>query len=80
MSGIKEGDFVDVRMVAVAINDRGDVVVRHPDARAVHQFTVAAHQVQHYEPRSPEAIAADVVCASYGSVAPLQRRGSNGHR
>lgn len=63
---VNAGDYVDVRMIAVAVAPCGDVTVRLPGAVAVHQFTVAAHQVRHHEPRSPEAIAADVVCSSYG--------------
>ena len=73
MSDIKPGDYVDVRMVAVDVaSDR--LVVRLPDQSAVHQFTIGRHQVQHTAPRSPEAIAADAVCASYGGVAPLADR------
>lgn len=73
MTDIKAGDFVDVRMVAVAV-DGNKVVARLPSQSAVHQFTIGRHQVQHTTPRSPEAIAADVVCASYGGVAPLNDR------
>ena len=62
---VKAGDYVDVRMIAVGLTPSGDVIVRLPCASAVHQFTVAAHQVQNTEARSPEAIAADVVCSSY---------------
>ena len=73
MTEIKAGDFVDVRMVAVVVD--GDVVaVRLPQKSAVHQFTIGRHQVQHTEPRSPEAIAADAVCASYDGLAPLNQR------
>lgn len=73
MSEIKPGDFVDVRMVAVDVaSDR--LVVRLPSQSAVHQFTIGRHQVQHTAPRSPEAIAADAVCASYSGVAPLADR------
>jgi hypothetical protein len=46
MSAIKPGDYVDVRMVAVGLNSRGDVIVRHPESHAVHQFVVEAHRVQ----------------------------------
>jgi hypothetical protein len=73
VSDINPGDYVDVRMVAVDVaGDR--IVVRLPDQSAVHQFTIRRHQVQHTAPRSPEAIAADAVCASYGGVAPLADR------
>lgn len=71
---VKAGDFVDVRMVAVGLTDRGDVLVRLPSATAVHQFTVEAHQIQNAEPRSPEAIAADAVCATYGAHGLQDRR------
>ena len=72
MRDIKPGDFVDVRMVAVS-TDGNRVGVRLPAQSAVHQIMIAAHQVQNVEPRSPDAIAADVVCSSYDNVAPLRR-------
>lgn len=74
MSNVKPGDFVDVRMVAVGLTQGGNVIVRLPDERAVHQFTVDAHQIQNTEPRSPEAIAADAVCATYGAHGLQDRR------
>ncbi|WIG52498.1 MAG: hypothetical protein OJF48_003417 [Afipia sp.] len=74
MSNVKPGDFVDVRMVAVGLTPSGDVVVRLPDASAVHQFTVEAHQIQNTEQRSPEAVAADAVCATYGAHGLQDRR------
>jgi hypothetical protein len=73
MTDIKPGDFVDVRMIAVAA-DGDRVVARLSTSSAVHQFTIGRHQVQHTETRSPEAIAADAVCASYGGVAPIYDR------
>jgi len=74
MSEIKPGDYVDVRMIVVGDDHFDRLVVRLPDKSAVHQFTIGRHQVQHTESRSPEAIAADAVCASYGGVAPLADR------
>ena len=74
MSDIKPGDYVDVRMVAVETDSFDRLVVRLSSQSAVHQFTIGRHQVQHTAPRSPEAIAADAVSASYSSVAPLADR------
>lgn len=79
MSNIEPGDYVDVRMIAVAsLGDK--LVVRLPSQSAVHQFTIGRHQVQHTAPRSPEAIAADAVCASYGGTTPLADRAVREYR
>jgi hypothetical protein len=73
MRDIKPGDFIDVRMIAVAV-EGGHVIARLPSQAAVHQVAIGVHQVQNVEPRSPDAIAADVLCSSYGGVAPLAAR------
>jgi hypothetical protein len=73
MIDIKAGDYVDVRMIALAI-EGNCIVARLPSESAVHQVTIGAHQVQNTAPRSPDAIAADVVCSSYGGVSPLAAR------
>ena len=70
MIDIKPGDFIDVRMIAVAV-DGGTITARLPSQSAVHQVTIGRHQVQGATPRSPDAIAADVVCSSYGGLVPL---------
>lgn len=77
MNDIKPGDYVDVRMVAVAV-DGDAVVARLPSQSAVHQFTIGRHQVQYTEPRSAEVVAADAVCASYGHVESLADRRARG--
>jgi hypothetical protein len=74
LSDIKAGDFVDVRAVALSV-DGSIVTVRIPGSIALHQLDVGAHTLQHVEPRSPEAIAADVVCSSYAAHLPHQLKG-----
>lgn len=73
MTDIKPGSYIDVRMIAVAV-DGADVIARLPSKSALHQFRIGAHQVQNTAPRSPDAIAADVVCSSYDGLVPLQDR------
>lgn len=73
MRDIKPGDFIDVRMIAVAV-EGSRIVARLPSQSATHQVVIAEHQVQGSEPRSPEAIAADVFCSSYDGLAPLAFR------
>jgi hypothetical protein len=66
----KPGDYIDVRMIVVAVTDAG-AIVRLAERRAVHQFEIGSHQIQNAEARSAKAIAADVVCSSYDGHAPL---------
>ncbi|WP_022722960.1 hypothetical protein [Rhodopseudomonas sp. B29] len=71
--GIKPGDYVDVRAVAVGLDGAGKLIVRVPGAYAVAQMAIADHVVLDVTPREPAAIAADVVCCTYDNIAPLRR-------